>query len=84
LPPDPCAERRVHILDQLSASGIGFGKYFDPHLAHQQYFRATAVVGELAVTNWIARQIISLPLSDFMTEQDVIRVCEVLQQACRH
>jgi dTDP-4-amino-4,6-dideoxygalactose transaminase len=42
------------------------------------------VVGELKETNRIARQIISLPLSDFMTEQDVIQVCEVLQQACRH
>ena len=82
LPPGPYAERRAHILDRLSASGIGFGKYFDPHLADQQYFRATSVVGELRETNRIARQIISLPLSDFMTEQNVIRVCEVLQQAC--
>jgi dTDP-4-amino-4,6-dideoxygalactose transaminase len=84
LPPGPYGERRAHILDQLSASGIGFGKYFDPHLADQKYFRATSVAGELRETNRIARQIISLPLSDLMTEQDVIRVCEVLQQACPH
>jgi dTDP-4-amino-4,6-dideoxygalactose transaminase len=83
LPPGPHAERRTHILEQLSASGIGFGKYFDPHLADQQYFRAISVSGDLSATNRIARQIISLPLSDFMTEQDVERVCGVLQQACK-
>jgi dTDP-4-amino-4,6-dideoxygalactose transaminase len=83
LPPKAYAGRRGHILERLAAAGIGFGQYFDPHLAEQPYFRDVCVSGELRETQRIARQIISLPLSDFMTATDVINVCTVLQDACR-
>jgi dTDP-4-amino-4,6-dideoxygalactose transaminase len=80
--PEAHAGRREHILEQLESQGIGFGRYFDPHLAEQPYFRETCVVGELPETNRIASRIISLPLSDFMPETDVARVCQVLRNAC--
>jgi dTDP-4-amino-4,6-dideoxygalactose transaminase len=82
LPPEAYAARREYILERLTAAGIGFGKYFDPHLADQPYFRELCVSGTLENTRRIARQTISLPLSDFMTEADVTRVCTVLQTAC--
>jgi dTDP-4-amino-4,6-dideoxygalactose transaminase len=82
LPPKAYAGRRGHILECLAAAGIGSGKYFDPHLADQPYFRELCVSGELGETQRVASQIISLPLSDFMTSADVTRVCTVLRSAC--
>lgn len=81
LPPATHANHREHILAQLSVEGIGFGRYFDPHLAAQPYFRETSVSGVLNETERVVRQIISLPLSDSMTTTDVERVCEVLNRS---
>jgi dTDP-4-amino-4,6-dideoxygalactose transaminase len=80
--PDPYATRREHVLEKLASQGIGFGRYFDPHLADQPYFREVCVFDELPETESVASRIISLPLSDFMPESDVARVCEVLRNAC--
>ena len=80
--PQTHATRREHILEQLASQGIGFGRYFDPHLAEQPYFRDVCVFDELPETDSVASRIISLPLSDFMPENDVVRVCEVLRNAC--
>jgi dTDP-4-amino-4,6-dideoxygalactose transaminase len=82
LVPDLYASRRDHILEQLASEGIGFGRYFDPHLADQPYFRDVCVFGELPETESVASRTISLPLSDFMSETDVARVCQVLRNAC--
>jgi dTDP-4-amino-4,6-dideoxygalactose transaminase len=82
LPPASYAHRRGYILEQLAIAGIGFGKYFDPHLATQPYFSEISVSGELRETERVASQIISLPLSDFMTAADVTRICKVLQSVC--
>jgi dTDP-4-amino-4,6-dideoxygalactose transaminase len=80
--PDLYATRREHVLEQLSSEGIGFGRYFDPHLADQPYFRDVCVFGELPETERVAARIISLPLSDFMPEADIARVCQVVRNAC--
>jgi dTDP-4-amino-4,6-dideoxygalactose transaminase len=80
--PDLYATRREHVFEQLTSEGIGFGRYFDPHLADQPYFRDVCKFGELPETESVARRIISLPLSDFMPESDVARVCQVLRNAC--
>jgi dTDP-4-amino-4,6-dideoxygalactose transaminase len=80
--PELYATRREHVFEQLTSEGIGFGRYFDPHLADQPYFRDVCVFGELPETESVARRIISLPLSDFMPETDVARVCQVLRNAC--
>ena len=82
LPPASHAQSRAHIFEQLAAAGIGFGRYFDPHLAAQPYFSGIAVSGELRETERVASEIISLPLSDFMTAADVSRICKVLQSVC--
>jgi dTDP-4-amino-4,6-dideoxygalactose transaminase len=80
--PDAYASRRPHILEQLRSQEIGFGRYFDPHLAEQPYFREACVFGELPETKRVASRIISLPLWDFMPETDVARICQVLRNAC--
>lgn len=80
--PDLYATRREHVLEQLASEGIGFGRYFDPHLADQPYFKDVCVFGELPETERVASRIISLPLSDFMPEADIARVCQVLRNAC--
>ena len=80
--PDLYATRREHVFEQLTSEGIGFGRYFDPHLADQPYFRDVCVFGELPETERVASRIVSLPLSDFMPETDVARVCQVLRNAC--
>jgi dTDP-4-amino-4,6-dideoxygalactose transaminase len=82
LPPRTHSGQREYFLKRLEAEGIGFGRYFDPHLADQPYFRELAVCGELKETSRIASQVMSLPLSDSMTPADVTRVCEILQDAC--
>ncbi|WP_375411316.1 DegT/DnrJ/EryC1/StrS family aminotransferase [uncultured Bradyrhizobium sp.] len=76
------ATRREHVFQQLASQGIGFGRYFDPHLADQPYFRDLCVFGELPETQNVASRIISLPLSDSMPEADIARVCHVLHDAC--
>jgi dTDP-4-amino-4,6-dideoxygalactose transaminase len=82
LVPERHATRREHVLEQLASQRIGFGRYFDPHLADQPYFRGLCVYGELPETDNVASRIISLPLSDYMPETDVARVCQVLLGAC--
>jgi dTDP-4-amino-4,6-dideoxygalactose transaminase len=82
LPPGRHSGQREYFLERLQREGIGFGRYFDPHLAAQPYFRELSVCGELKETSRIANQIMSLPLSDSMTPADVTRVCEILQDAC--
>jgi dTDP-4-amino-4,6-dideoxygalactose transaminase len=73
---------REAVLNHLNERGIGFGTYFDPHLANQPYFSQTCVCGDLDATQQVAGRIISLPLSDLMTEADVAKVCQVVQDSC--
>jgi dTDP-4-amino-4,6-dideoxygalactose transaminase len=82
LVPDLYATRRDYVLEQLASEGISFGQYFDPHLADQPYFKDVCLFGELPETESVASRIISLPLSDFMPETDITRVCQVLRNAC--
>lgn len=77
--PQASAERRTWILKGLADEGIGAGVYFSPHLAEQPYFRQTCVAGDLAVTDRIARRIVTLPISDFMTEDEVRYAARVLR-----
>ena len=80
--PEQQAERRQQILARLAAQGIGAGTYFSPHLAEQPYFRETCTSGDLAATRRIGRRIVSLPLSDRMTADEVGFIGGVLRDAC--
>jgi len=80
--PAQCAPRRAAVIEALAAEGIGAGCYFSPHLAEQPYFRTTCRAGDLAATDRIARRMITLPMSDAMTEAEAGYVCRVLRNVC--
>jgi len=80
--PDELAEYRRPIVADLAAQGVGAGTYFSPHLAEHPYFQRTCKSGELATTQRIARRVLTLPMSDFITAQEVRLVAEALQRAC--
>jgi len=80
--PRAFAGHRAAIVASLAEEGIGAGQYFSPHLAEQPWFRANAVIEPVPVSDDVAARIISLPVTDGMTEADVDRVCTALIDAC--
>lgn len=80
--PRAFAGHRRAILRMLDEAGIGAGQYFSPHLGEQPWFRAHGVAEPLPVTEDVAARMLSLPVTDSMTEADVERVCETLIDAC--
>ncbi|MDF7776965.1 DegT/DnrJ/EryC1/StrS family aminotransferase [Sphingomonas sp. AOB5] len=80
--PRQFAGHRKAIMAALAEQGIGTGQYFSPHLGEQPWFRANAVIDPLPVCDDISARILSLPVTDGMTEADVDRVCVALMDAC--
>jgi len=80
--PRAFAGHRKAIIAALDAAGIGAAQYFSPHLAEQPWFRAHGVIEPVPVSDDIAARILSLPVTDAMTEADVERVCATLMEAC--
>jgi dTDP-4-amino-4,6-dideoxygalactose transaminase len=78
--PRKLAPERAAIAAALAADGIGSATYFSPHLLQQEYFKEHAKSGPLAVTNDVAGRIISLPLFDTMTQQDLADVVAAMQR----
>ena len=78
--PRKLAPERAAIAAALAADGIGSATYFSPHLLQQEYFKEHAKSGPLAVTNDVASRIISLPLFDTMTQQDLADVVAAMQR----
>lgn len=79
LVPPSVTERRDEIMEALRAHGIGCARYFSPHLAHHPYF-AGADGADLTTTDGVAARIISLPVSDAMTTDEVAEICRVLRR----
>lgn len=80
--PKSHGDRAEEVIAALGRLGVGAGRYFVPHLAAQPFFRQTCVAGSLVTTEAISRRIISLPMSDLLTEADVDYVCDSLRRAC--
>jgi dTDP-4-amino-4,6-dideoxygalactose transaminase len=76
--PEECADRRTEIISGLSKHGIGAATYFSPHLAEQPFFAEACVTGDLDNTKAISRRAISLPMSDLMVCEEVMKICETL------
>jgi dTDP-4-amino-4,6-dideoxygalactose transaminase len=83
LVPEAQAGQAPEVASELNRHGIGTGRYFVPHVAEQPFFQQTCVVGNLPVTSSIGQRIIALPMSDFLTTDDVSHICDVFRQACR-
>ena len=81
--PEPAADRRAEVMRRLAGSGIGAATYFSPHLAEHSYFKTACLSGDLPVTEGIARAVISLPISDVISQFEVDDVCRILMEACR-
>jgi dTDP-4-amino-4,6-dideoxygalactose transaminase len=75
------APSRPRIVAMLRERGIGVSTYFSPHLAEQPYFAKHSLAGSLTVTREIAERILTLPMFDAMTENDVHHVASELQEA---
>ncbi|WP_084580240.1 DegT/DnrJ/EryC1/StrS family aminotransferase [Sphingomonas azotifigens] len=82
--PRPFAGHRPAIIASLAEQGIGAGQYFSPHLGEQPWFRSSCVLDRaLPVADDVSGRILSLPVTDGMTEADVDQVCTALVDACR-
>ena len=82
LVPEALANRVTEVAAELARQGIGSGRYFVPHLAEQPFFQQSCVAGELPVTDAISRRVIALPMSDFLTTDEVGHVCDVFREIC--
>jgi dTDP-4-amino-4,6-dideoxygalactose transaminase len=73
LPPG-MAPYRAMIQAEMQRRGVASGNYFSPHVAEQDYFRKKADLASLPVTNDIASRVLTLPLYDTMTGEEVHEV----------
>lgn len=80
--PEKRTRSREHILDAMGQEGIGCAHYFSPHLAEQAHFR-DCPSGPLEVTARVAARVISLPMSDTITLEQVEEVCSTLGRVAR-
>lgn len=81
--PESHAGRATEVIEDLRQQGVGAARYFVPHLAEQPFFQQTCVSGPLPATEAISRRVISLPMSDTMTADDVAYVCAAFRKACQ-
>lgn len=65
----------------LLKKGVGSAAYFSPHLAEHPYFRSRSTSGPLPVTDKVSARILSLPLSDIMSNDDIDYICTLLKQS---
>jgi dTDP-4-amino-4,6-dideoxygalactose transaminase len=77
--PRELSGRKAAIREELAARGVATGAYFSPHLMEQPYFQKTSVAGPLPVSDDVSARMISLPLYDTMTYQEVSQVVEELR-----
>ena len=71
--------RRAAIRAELADRGIVTGAYFSPHLFEQPYFQKVCVGGPMPVADDVSARMISLPLYDAMTHEEVDEVVEGLR-----
>ena len=69
--PSSLKDRKAAIRAELTERGIATGAYFSPHLMEQPYFQQTCVAGPLPVSDDISARMMSLPLFDTMTHEEV-------------
>jgi dTDP-4-amino-4,6-dideoxygalactose transaminase len=74
--------RVPQVVAELARQGIGAGRYFVPHLAQQPFFQTTCLTDDLSVTEAISERIVALPMSDFLTAEEVADVCDAFRQIC--
>jgi len=79
--PREMAPHRGGIQLEMRRLGVDSANYFSPHVAEQDYFREHAQHTALPVTDDIASRILTLPLYDTMTEDEVREVVAAVKAA---
>jgi dTDP-4-amino-4,6-dideoxygalactose transaminase len=79
--PADMAEYRPMIQLEMRQRGVDSATYFSPHVAEQSYFRRSAKLASLPVTNDIASRVLTLPLYDTMTEEEVVEVASAVSSS---
>ncbi len=77
--PKELAPARSAIMMALKARGIGSGAYFSPHLAEQPWFGESCRFEALPVSDDVAGRIVTLPMSDIITRDNVLRACDAVR-----
>jgi dTDP-4-amino-4,6-dideoxygalactose transaminase len=77
--PTELGHQRAALRTELEQRGITIGAYFSPHLYEQSYFQKTCVAGPMPVADDVSARMISLPLYDAMTEEEVDEVVDSLR-----
>ncbi|WP_174285241.1 DegT/DnrJ/EryC1/StrS family aminotransferase [Sphingomonas bacterium] len=81
--PGDIADRRDAVDAALAGAGIGSGRYFSPHLGQQPWFCRTALIEPTPVADDVAGRMLSLPITDAMSIDDVARITSALHRAIR-
>jgi dTDP-4-amino-4,6-dideoxygalactose transaminase len=79
--PREAAAHRAEIQAEMRRRGVDSAHYFSPHVAEQEYFRRSAELASLPVTNDVAARALTLPLYDTMTEEEVQEVACAVKAA---
>lgn len=79
----PAGSDRAAVMAALAEQGIGSGHYFAPHLSQQPYFQRECLLTSTPVADDLAARMLSLPITDAMTEADVATICDALHTALR-
>jgi dTDP-4-amino-4,6-dideoxygalactose transaminase len=72
--------RRTAIREELAIRGIATGAYFSPHLMEQPYFQRVCVGGPMPVCDDVSARMMSLPLFDTMSNDEVDQVVACLHE----
>ncbi|MGI4757708.1 MAG: DegT/DnrJ/EryC1/StrS family aminotransferase [Janthinobacterium lividum] len=80
--PAHLAPQRTEIQQELKRSGIDSATYFSPHVAQQSFFSGETMAVPLPVTDNIASRVLTLPLFDSMTDEQVVEVCSAVRRQC--
>ncbi len=78
--PRDCAKSRPAIIKALARAGINTGTYFSPHLAEQSFWKNHSLVTALPVTSDVASRLLSLPVSDSLTGNEIGYICQHLKE----
>ena len=72
---------RDSVCDQLTARGIGCGRYFAPLHLQPLFAEYANARGDLAVTEQVADRTLALPFFNRLTDEQISEVCRCLREA---
>lgn len=78
----PVAAARRAVLDALEDDGVEARDYYNPPVHMQPVFRGSTLVRAPLVTSDVASKIISLPMNDDLTSDDVARIAQICRRVC--